>query len=134
MDCSLFFRDCLAGFQKHSKKVLSLVLLTSASSLLAGCGDLNSQFTCPMKPGVTCQSLDQVNTMIDQGKLAQTQPHSFVSPAKMDTLTDQPHREGEQVLQLWIAPYQDDRGNYFSSSVVYHMIQPGRWASDAAHA
>ena len=65
------------NFQR-SKKLFNLRSHSSAAvSMLSGCGEFNSQFTCPMKPGVTCQSLDQVNTLVDQGKLAQVKTGSI---------------------------------------------------------
>jgi conjugal transfer pilus assembly protein TraV len=101
---------------------------------LSGCGELNSQFTCPMKPGVTCQSLDQVNTMVDQGKLAQnkiaTIPHSTLA-VDMHNASDPVVRSPDNVMKLWIAPYQDTQGNYFSSTMAYHVIQPGNWADES---
>ncbi len=33
-------------------------------------------------------------------------------------------------MRLWIAPYQDKQGNYFSANTVYHVIQPGHWSSE----
>ena len=59
---------------QRSRKLFNLSLILGCSAMLSGCGEFNSQFTCPMKPGVTCQSLDQVNTMVDQGKLAEAKP------------------------------------------------------------
>ena len=53
------------------KSIIQYGFILGCAVMLSGCGELNSQFTCPMKPGVTCQSLDQVNTMVDQGKLAE---------------------------------------------------------------
>ena len=37
--------------------------------LLTGCAEMNSQFDCPMKPGVRCESLDQVNARVDRGEI-----------------------------------------------------------------
>lgn len=124
---------------QRSRKLLTLGLILGCSVMLSGCGELNSQFTCPMKPGVTCQSLDQVNTMVDQGKLAEAKPQQS-TPSTEPMLTvnirysaeDGVTRSPEQVMRLWIAPYQDSQGNYFSSTQVYHVIQPGHWSTDAA--
>ncbi len=128
---------------QRSKILFNLGVLLSLAGGLTGCGELNSQFTCPMKPGVSCQSLDQVNSLVDQGKLAEAKPLSSTP----STLTvniqysndDVVTRQTEQVMRLWIAPYQDSQGNYFSDSVVYHVIQPGQWSTpssikDSAHA
>ena len=64
---------------QRSRKLFNLSLILGCGAMLSGCGELNSQFTCPMKPGVTCQSLDQVNTMVDQGKLAEAKPTTLPS-------------------------------------------------------
>ncbi len=121
----------------RSKQLFNFGVLISLSAALMGCGELNSQFTCPMKPGVSCQSLDQVNTLVDQGKLAQSQS----APSAETTLTvdirylansgdstDSIKRNPETVMRLWIAPYQDSQGNYFSANTVYHLLQPGHWS------
>lgn len=120
---------------KKSGKWISTVLLgVGLSSLLTGCEGLNSGFTCPLKPGVSCQSLDQVNTLVDQGKIAQVSTsqktvQKIVIAEGGDSKNI--HRASETVMRLWIAPYQDTHGNYFSASVVYHVIQPGHWVGES---
>jgi type IV conjugative transfer system lipoprotein TraV len=123
---------------KNSKQLFTIGVMVSLSFALMGCGELNSQFTCPMKPGVSCQSLDQVNTLVDQGKLAQAKPASSVEKttltvdirylADAEDSTDSIKRNPETVMRLWIAPYQDKQGNYFSAHTIYHVIQPGQWS------
>ena len=90
-----------------------------------------------MKPGVTCQSLDQVNTMVDQGKLAEAKPKPAPSTDPLLTVNvsysadhHEVTRSPEPVMRLWIAPYQDSQGNYFSSTQIYHVIHPGHWSTD----
>lgn len=133
---------------KNLKMPLIMGLLMTSSLLLSGCGELNSQFTCPMKPGVNCQSLDQVNSLVDQGKLAQSSPtQSMQSASTVDIhylaaagdSNSAIQRNPEAVMRLWIAPYEDSRGNYFSDTHIYHVIQSGSWtteslAKDKAHA
>jgi conjugal transfer pilus assembly protein TraV len=123
---------------QRSRKLLTLGLMIGCSIILSGCGELNSQFSCPMKPGVTCQSLDQVNTLVDQGKLAEAKPKTLPSNNPVLTVNvsysadEAVSRSSEQVMRLWVAPYQDNKGNYFSSTHVYHVIQPGHWSTDPA--
>ncbi len=123
---------------QRSRKLLTPGVILGCSFMLAGCGELNSQFTCPMKPGVNCQSLDQVNSLVDQGKLAEAKPTTLSSNDPVLTVNvsysadEGVSRSPEQVMRLWIAPYQDNRGNYFSSTQVYHVIQPGHWSTDPA--
>ena len=75
-----------------------------------------------MKPGVSCQSLDQVNTLVDQGKLAQAKPAPSTETtltvdirylADAEDSTDSIKRNPETVMRLWIAPYQDKPGQLF---------------------
>lgn len=121
---------------QRSKGLICVGAFLGCTLLLSGCGELNSQFTCPMKPGVTCQSLDQVNTMVDEGKLAEAKPSATTSTEPVLTVNvsysahDSVTRSPEPVMRLWIAPYQDSQGNYFSSTQVYHVIQPGHWSTD----
>ena len=120
---------------QRSKLLFNMGLFLSCAAMLSGCGELNSQFTCPMKPGVTCQSLDQVNTMVDQGKLGEVKLLSHSDPVLTVSLnysTDPVTRSPEQVMRLWIAPYQDNRGNYYSSTLVYHVIQTGHWSMESS--
>ena len=127
--------DFFKKSRQNAGKILGVGLLISVSSLLTGCGDLNSQFTCPMKPGVTCQSLDQVNTLVDQGKIAQAKPAESAGSTltvNISYLADQPERDPETVMRLWVAPYQDSQGNYFSAGTVYHVIQPSHWVNTSA--
>jgi conjugal transfer pilus assembly protein TraV len=124
---------------QRSRTLLTLGLILGCSVMLSGCGELNSQFTCPMKPGVNCQSLDQVNTLVDQGKLAEAKPTPILAHSADPVLTvnmsysadnNGVTRSPEQVMRLWVAPYQDNKGNYFSSTQIYHVIQPGHWSTD----
>ena len=123
-------------YSQRSKGLFNISLFLGCAVMLSGCGELNSQFTCPMKPGVTCQSLDQVNTMVDQGKLAEAklkpaQPTESVLTVNVSYSANDPvSRAPEQVMRLWIAPYQDSQGNYFSSTQVYHVIQSGHWSTE----
>lgn len=128
--------------------VLSGCLLLS-TVLLSGCASMNSDFDCPMKPGVMCKSLDGVNTMVDQGQLntketdtdckdcqntksndaKQSHLSSFNTPfpAKIGLQPGEPLRYSESVLQIWIAPYEDAQGNYHQESDVFTVVKGGHW-------
>lgn len=132
--------------QKLHRIIRYLMCSLGMMMLLTGCNDLNSQFTCPKQPGINCQSLDQVNTLIDEGKLAsdssssapkmKANTPSIVMSANQDfkNKEDSPPalRTPDNVMCLWIAPYVDTEGNYFSASVVYHVIQPSQWVGESA--
>lgn len=110
---------------------------------LTGCAGMNSQFDCPMKPGVSCRSLDQVNAKVDRGEITgesteltyhprpkymsshQTQLTQSVTFSGLQTR--KPLRYGESVQRIWIAPFEDTSGNYHQESDVYTIVKPGHW-------
>lgn len=51
----------------HKKIIVMGFLLLPL--LLTGCAAMNTNFDCPMKPGVTCESLDSINAKVDRGKI-----------------------------------------------------------------
>jgi len=142
---------------KKLKKLKSIFLLCAGLlSLfsLSGCASLNSSFDCKKPPLVMCKSLDEVNTMVNRGELgrfsedadcptcsqsfknadspvAKTTPiptGNFTTPYPVAALNlGAPLRYGETVMRLWVAPYQDTNGNYYSPSELYTVVKPGHW-------
>ncbi len=111
--------------------------------LLSGCAEMNSKFDCPMKPGVSCSSLDQVNAKVDRGEIGSstTEPTDYTSvknnsfnqtqsmkPVYMvSPSVRKPLRYGETVQRIWIAPFEDTSGNYHQESDIYTISKPGHW-------
>ena len=94
--------------------------------MLSGCADMNSQFDCPMKPGVRCESLDQINARVDRGELG-----SIAIPSYKKSDENEPYyspvRSKEKVMHTWIAPYEDQYGNYHDGNDIYSVSQGSRW-------
>lgn len=103
---------------------------------LTGCAHMNSDFTCPMKPGQMCSSLDEVNTMVDQGKVGgRADSNDTITPYPMAVMTTgEPLRYGESVQPIWVAPYEDQAGNYYQSSLMYAVVQPSHWMENPVKA
>jgi conjugal transfer pilus assembly protein TraV len=129
----------------HCLKTFSVLGITLI--ILSGCAGLNSSFTCPKQPGVMCNSLDQVNTMIDQGKLGsptfsyannKTQKNNGVNFSNSDMsyplASSDPLRYPEAVTRIWVAPFEDDNGNYHQDSLMYAVIKPGQWIGEPVKA
>jgi len=113
-------------------------LASIAFITLSGCASLNSDFTCPKQPGVLCNSLDQVNTLIDQGKIgnnATNQTHAAASYPKIQTsslssatdngtvMSDAPLKSSDTHMRIWVAPFEDENGNYYTSSHMYAVVR-----------
>lgn len=123
-------------------KIELKIVLYIGMTLLAGCSSLNSQFDCPMKPGVRCESIDSVNARVDRGELGQAEiktsastccyapidykPNSHFSKRNYFS-KGEPIRYAETVRRVWMAPYEDTAGNYHQESEIYTIAKPGHW-------
>lgn len=143
------------GFSSLAKGKRSLTLLSTLTSLalfLSGCTSASETFDCEPGKGVGCQSITKVNKMIDQGQFLESQ-EGFTSPLSNQNLlskatppsfstspfsnaasatvvlSDQTvvQRIAEQPIRVWVAPYQDEAGNFHEASVVHSVIQGGYW-------
>lgn len=124
---------------RHAKIISILMLITLL--LNACCSNLNSDFECPMKPGIRCESLDQVNARVDRGEIGKPSLSSTPCCCKANTLIPtpvvykseinfrrgEPLRYGETVMRVWVAPYEDTAGNYHQESDIYTVVKPSHW-------
>ena len=118
----------------------SIIGITCLFFALSGCAGMNSSFSCPMKPGYRCDSLDEVNRRIDQDELARridstgalsasiensadSSDATAPDPSIIKTVTANETSYGESVLRLWIAPYADAAGSYHPPKVRYALLQ-----------
>ena len=117
------------------------ILILPAAILLSSCAEMNSQFDCPMKSGIRCESIDSINAKIDSGEIGAqnnhtAQTHSQVMFTYKDTLPfskfyfkDQPLRSNETVQHVWISPFEDKEGNFHQDSDIYTVTQDGHWVN-----
>jgi conjugal transfer pilus assembly protein TraV len=96
--------------------IMRLALILSALLILSGCSSMNGEFSCSEEPGVMCRSLDEVNSMVNRGELGS-------SPK----LPNPRLALEQQVVAVWLAPYQDGEGNYHDSTKIYTTVAPNRW-------
>lgn len=100
---------------------------------------MNSSFDCPNKAGVRCKSLDQINSMVNNGQI---RSHGVMTNnVPVVSVTDHPEfqafkgsmkgysliRYRETVQRIWIAPYEDTEGNYHLESYMYAVMKGGQW-------
>lgn len=130
-------------------RIVLIFPLFSLSLLLAGCESMNSKFDCPMGSGVMCRSISDVNAMVDGGKIStaysKNNNNSYMPSKNSQTVTPptsaainhgvygEPAKQSDSVLRVWVAPYQDQDGNYNQQSLVYATVKKGQWMVSDTH-
>lgn len=125
------------------QKILFILVITF---LLNSCAS-HSQFDCPLKPGIRCESIDSVNARVDRGEIgnntatlipssANIKPISYQRPSYFNGTPfkkGEPLRYGETVMRVWVAPFEDKEGNYHQASDIYTITKPGAWMGAPLH-
>lgn len=114
------------------------------SLVLTGCSTVSESFDSEATKGVGSKSISQVNAMIDQGKIegikGDDEVSKVVAPVVVQTpipaanpetilLSDHSviHRQPEQHLRIWMAPFQDANGNFHEAAVIHTLLRPSFW-------
>lgn len=115
------------------KVVFAIISVLNTSA----CALYSKEFDSKYENGVGCKSISEVNQMVDTGLIKGSEDHTLPSPlhsssdktSKPIILSDQGmiQRVQEQHLSVWIAPYQDEQGNFHEASVIHTVIKPGSW-------
>ncbi len=105
-------------------KLLMVLLLTT----LTGC---SQRFDCPYKDGVRCMRLSEVDKQISAGKLTQKPNAKPFKRGEPQKISDSPFRTQEEVLTVWIAPYQTEDGTYHEEKRLHFVARPAEWLDTA---
>lgn len=125
------------------RKILSLVLPFLG---LTACSTASESFDTEATKGVGAKSISDVNRMIDRGEIPDVKGEDqetraispLVSTAPLPPVSMTPivlsdntviHRQAEQVMRIWIAPFQDASGNFYEASVVHTVHRPSFWSA-----
>ena len=124
----------------HLKFFLSLFMLPWLISCASG---LSSQFSCQSAQQYgRCLSVSEIDQKIDSGELTGDESHLYIKPKQpkiiqpnnMNVSNDKgnPQRHPEIIRKIWVAPYEDNDGNYHQGSDVYTVLQSGYWKNTRA--
>lgn len=110
-------------------RVFIIMLL---ATILTGCG--NSRFDCPYAQGPSCLSMEQIDKNIKSGKKAgcidaqkTIEPIDLQLPV-IESATPAPaKRIPEEVLQMWVAPYETTDGIFYQASFINVIVKDARW-------
>ena len=113
---------------------------------LTGCAGMNSKFGCNAVAGDSCTPVSVVNRNAAAGDYdnmesggstnasasqSNTQTYGYegtdVGYNVATPMPGQPVRFGETVQRIWLAPYQDNAGNYHEPSYVYTVLEKPHW-------
>ena len=99
--------------------------------LLTGCAG-NQKFDCPYKDGVRCKPLGEIDNQINSGELNSSRGKGDRKPLKKLEPMSAPSsmlRTEEEVLSVWVAPYQTDDGTYHEEKVMHFVARPAEWVA-----
>lgn len=99
--------------------------------LLTGCTTTRETFDCKFNKGVGCRSITEVNTMVNEGKLTNNtvvvNPRLIVISKEQLTSGMAVKRVTEEHLRVWVAPHQDENGNFHEATYVHTVLRSGFW-------
>lgn len=98
-------------------------------STLILCGCTNQKFDCPYTDGVRCKSLSEVDQQVNQGKIGNISKKSETKKLTFVKAPDSPLRSQEEVLSIWVAPYQTEDGTLHEEKIMHFVAKPAEWVS-----
>lgn len=140
------------------KSGLTLIAIISMTLLLSSCGGMfTNQARCPFTDKGGCQSVSDVNKMVDEGRFtddgrfvqqAGDDPNAFPAPAQNVSTTTlqgqgwnsptpysgEPMRTKEVDARMWVAPWLDTNAAYHGASYVNFVVQSSHWSTLPAKA
>ncbi len=135
--------------KNFNKKRISQFLVV-LSLTLTGCSTASESFDSQATQGVGSKSISQVNAMIDKGQIegikGDNESDKVIAPVLVQTpiptfnqetivLSDHSviHRQPEQHMRIWMAPFQDANGNFHEASVIHTLQRPSFWQVNTIH-
>lgn len=128
---------------RHFGHISIISLCLSALFLLTGCSTTSETFDTGAVEGLGAKSITEVNAMVNQGEVGGPKnPSSLKSSPPIFSTFDVnsvdveaielsnktiTYRQPEKHRRVWIAPFQDARGNLHEGSIVHTLIRSGYW-------
>lgn len=126
------------------------IFSTGSLLMLVACSTASESFDSQATQGVGSKSISQVNAMIDKGQIegikGYNESDKVIAPVLVQTpiptfnqetivLSDHSeiHRQPEQHMRIWMAPFQDANGNFHEASVIHTLQRPSFWQVNTIH-
>ena len=88
-------------------KIIGFLLISNV--LLTGCSTLNESFDCPAPKGGSCKRMDEIYEDLNGNKAHRQETVGL--------------QQEPGAMKVWIAPYQDDEGNYHPAKAIYSKLR-----------
>lgn len=105
-------------------KKRSLLVLLSILALSGCTASLRGQFDCPGTPGVQCKSISEVNRMVDKEIIPE---QKNLDKQILGTNEKSLRRSKEEVLTVWVAPFEDEEGVFHEPGRLTAVVNPAKW-------
>lgn len=112
---------------------LEWIIVSAMMVSLTGCAALPVQADCEQSPAA-CLSLDAVNARVSRGEFTHVSVNQRMQESTVLTPPPTPKRVPEQVLQIWVAPFQDSAGDHHHAQVIDTVVSPSHWLNTVATA
>lgn len=105
-------------------KMRALVIFLPLFSLTGCTTALRGQFDCSGTPGVQCKSISEVNRMVDKGIIPK---NKSIDKTILATKGKSLRRSKEEVLTVWVAPFEDEEGVFHEPGRLTAVVNPAQW-------
>lgn len=109
------------------------IIIVIAILTLTGCAE-KSRFDCPYGKGPSCISMSEIDINIKSGEQSKCGKKSCVKTVKPASVTfpvqtdsNPALRVPEQVMQMWVAPYEAKNGIYYQQAYVNIIVKDASW-------
>jgi len=123
-------KHLLEGFTLDRLKGCGVSIIAAALFIsLAGCA--HQKFDCPYTDGVRCKSLSEVDKEVSEGKLGnnRSSPKKELQKLTFIPAPESALRSQEEVLRVWVAPYQSQDGTFHEEKVLHFVAKPAEWVN-----
>lgn len=87
--------------------------------MLTACTTYQEGFDCAARPGVGCQSITQVDRLIEQGKLGRDEEVIEEESIASKQYKQSDHPLKKKGVQVWLAPYEDENGTWHATQTLF---------------
>jgi conjugal transfer pilus assembly protein TraV len=119
---------------KIIKNCMAMAMITLT---LSGCSVYREEFSeCGPDKGIPCKTLSEVHQIMNEQQGMNTPMPPVIGEMSGNNVNHEEvvlsdksviQRAREEHLRVWIAPFQDDQGNFHEASVVHSVVRPSFW-------